>query len=212
MRHLISRALVGFALSCAAVIGTPALSEVTPQPNLMDISQWFNGIETMEARFQQYNADGTMDAGTLYIQRPGRLRMHYDTQNALVLVSGGVISLYDDEADQHPDRYPLKSTPLWHLLRPEVDLGRPGAIKTFNSHKNLTRITAYDQNSPESGRMVLEFDYADGVIKLDGWKVRTALGETVNVRLRDTKFGIALSSQLFSAQIEDQRRNPHKGR
>jgi outer membrane lipoprotein-sorting protein len=212
MKQIIPTAIKSFALSLAIVAATPVLSEVYPQPNLRDISEWFNGVETMEAKFQQYNDDGSLDTGTLYIMRPGRLRMQYDRQDALVLVAGGAISIYDGADDADAERYPLRSTPLWHLLRPEVDLGRPGAIKAFGSHKNLTRITAYDDDHPEAGRMILEFDNSDGTIKLDGWKVRTASGEEVNVRLRDPNYGITLPSQLFSVQLEDKRRNPHGGR
>jgi outer membrane lipoprotein-sorting protein len=212
MNKTFSKAMTSAVLACAMLFSAAASAEEYPQPNLADISGWFNGIKTMEARFQQYNNDGTIDAGTLYIMRPGRLRMDYDSQEALVLVSGGSIALYDGARDKHAERYPLRATPLWHLLRRDVDLGRPGAIKAYDSHKDLTRITAYDEDRPEAGRMVLEFDNSDGTIKLDGWKVRTAHGETVNVRLRDAEYGIPLSDLLFSIRAEERRRNPHNDR
>lgn len=212
MKKTFSKTMTAVAMAFSLMAGAPAVAEVYPQPNLADISGWFNGIKTMEARFQQYNNDGTIDTGTLYIMRPGRMRMEYDSQDALILVSGGSIALYDGARDRHAERYPLRSTPLWHLLRRDVDLGRPGAIKAFGSHKDLTRITAYDEDRPEAGRMVLEFDNSDGTIKLDGWKIRTAHGETVNVRLRDPEYGMPLSNFLFSLRAEEQRRNPEKDR
>lgn len=189
---------------CAGVLLSPSISiaEASPQPNLRDISQWFNGIETMQSRFQQYNEDGTVDTGTLYIRRPGRLRMEYDKPEAVVFVSGGAITISDPKSKgSEKQTYPLRSTPLWHLLRKDVDLGRPGAIKSFEQHRDLTRITAYDDDAPEAGRIVFEFENGDGTIKLAGWNIRTANGEKVLVRLRQPEYGMALSNFLFSPDV-----------
>lgn len=173
-----------------------------PRANLRDFSTYFNNIITMQARFQQYNEDGSLSAGTLYMKRPGRMRMEYDDNSALMLVMGGSVAVFDSKSDQDPTRYPLRRTPLWNVLRPDVDLGRPGAIKSFNSYDDLTRITAYDDSEPESGRIVLEFDTPEDTIELKGWEVRTALGERVLVRLRDITYAIPLSDSLFNFDRE----------
>lgn len=199
-----------FASACLvlATLCSPQIStaQVRSEPTLADISGWFNGIETLHAKFQQYNPDGSIDTGVLYIKRPGRMRMEYDSQDALLVVGGGSVALYDGINDQRADRYPLRSTPLWHILRRDVDLGRPGAIKAFNKYEDLTRITAYDSDAPESGRVVFEFANGDGTIKLDGWNIRNALGETVTVRLREPEYGIPLSELLFSIRAENKKR------
>jgi outer membrane lipoprotein-sorting protein len=192
-----------FATICLSIT-TPAFAE--SEPNLRDISSYFNGIETMEARFQQYNGDGSLDTGTIYIRRPGRMRMEYDNDKALVLVSGGSVAIFDKK-EEHAQQYPLRKTPLWLILKKNVDLGRPGAIKSIEHRRDLTRITAYDEETPEAGRVVFEFDNADGNIKFDGWKIRTDLGETITVRLRDVEMSMPLSNFLFSISHEKERRN-----
>jgi outer membrane lipoprotein-sorting protein len=191
------------AVICLA-ISAPAFAE--SEPNLRDISSYFNNIGTMEARFQQYNDDGSLDTGTIYIRRPGRMRIEYDNNKALVLVSGGSVAIFDKQK-KRAQQYPLRKTPLWLILKKNVDLGRPGAIKSIEHHRDLTRITAYDEEAPEAGRVVFEFDNADGNIKFDGWKIRTDLGETVTTRLQNVEIGMPLSNFLFSISHERERRN-----
>jgi len=177
------------------------------EPNLREISAWIRSVETVQSRFQQYNFDGSISHGMIYISRPGRMRMEYDDADALVQVSGGTVAIWDGARAKSAQKYPLMKTPLWNLLREDVDLGRPGAIKAFDHYRDLTRITAYDPDAPQAGRIVFEFDNSKGQIALDGWKTRTATGQSTTVRLRDPEYGIPLSDFLFSIQHEEQRRN-----
>lgn len=202
---MLSKLKTAFCASLFAfAAGTSAQAD--GEPNLRDISHYFNEIETMQSRFQQYNDDGSVDAGTIYMRRPGRLRMEYDHGKGMVLVSGSTVAVFDGTKST-AEKYPLKKTPLWLLLKPEVDLGRPGAIKSIDHYRDLTRITAFDPENPDIGRMVLEFDNADGNIKFDGWKIRTGLGEKVTTRLHDTETGMPLSNFLFSISHEEEKRS-----
>ena len=54
------------------------------------LSSYLDGLRTVEAKFTQINADGSLSTGSLYIKRPGRIRFEYDPPNdALVLAAGG---------------------------------------------------------------------------------------------------------------------------
>ena len=64
-------------LACALAVATApaALAEMIP---ISAISSYFNSFTTGQARFSQYNADGSVSTGVLSIHRPGRIRFEYD--------------------------------------------------------------------------------------------------------------------------------------
>jgi len=57
--------------------------------DLTRISNYLNGISTMEGHFVQVGHDGELSEGTFYLRRPGRIRFEYRPPNP-ALVTGPV--------------------------------------------------------------------------------------------------------------------------
>ena len=93
------RFLVSF--SCICFLGVvPAFSE---KFSLIELSDYFNQLNTLQANFLQFADDGSVANGILSIKKPGRLRIDYDKpENLLILASGGRLAIFDPKGDQEP--------------------------------------------------------------------------------------------------------------
>lgn len=181
------------------------LQALADQNTLARLSNVLNQNITMEAPFTQHNADSSTSTGTLYLKRPGKLRMEYDNpKDPLLIVGANSINIYDGKRDKSPEVYPLRRTPLWHLLKRHVNLTNgEGITRTFFA-KGYFWMTAYDPDTPEAG--IAHFYFDPTSLDLRGWVSETAEGN-IHIELGRVTTGKDYSSFLFSAHHETESRN-----
>ena len=162
------------------------------------LSAYFNGISTLQARFEQLNDDGSRSTGTLYMRRPGRARFEYDPpEKSLVMAGGGQVAIFDGRSNAgSPEQYPLKRTPLWLILERNVDLDRRDMIVGHSGDDKTTTLVAQDPDAPENGRVELHFQ--NEPLTLAGWTVVDGGGARTRVQLQEIRLGGSLSARLFS--------------
>ncbi len=183
----------------AALAAGPGRAEPIP---LDRISTYFNALETAEARFTQFNGDGTISTGTLYIRRPGRMRFEYDPpEQALVMAGSGRVAIFDNRSNAtRPEEYPLRRTPLNILLEKEVDLMMRDAVVGHTGDAAATKVVARDPKNPDIGQM--EFTFAESPLRLTEWVTVDSLGSRTRVVLTQLKTGGRLRQRLFNIQQE----------
>lgn len=191
--------------------GQDAGETAVPVPvTIEDISRALERIGTLKARFTQVNADGSLSRGTLWIRRPGRARFEYDPPDELLVVIGGSrVAIFDDAAAADPTSYPLRQTPLWWVLGPEVDLEKAAEIRTFRSEGGVTLVQLTDREHPELGTLELVFE--GNPPQLRRWSVIDEAGNRTAVILENTEQGMNLPASLFSVQLELDRRRERSG-
>ena len=167
-------------LLAALLLAAPALAE---KASLQELSAYLNSIRTVEADFTQVNADGSQSKGTLYIQRPGRVRFEYAPpyDDTLVVASGGTLAVFDARASGKPEKYPLNKTPLNLILSRDIDLTRVSMVTGHGEEKGRTIVQAQDPAHPEYGRIYLYFDR--NPIRLSEWLIISETGEQTRVKL-----------------------------
>lgn len=177
-----------------------ALAEKIP---LNTISNYLNGISTLQSEFTQVNPDGTISAGTVYIQRPGRVRFEYKNSKQLVLASGGQVAVFDAKSNQGPQVYPLNQTPLSIILDANINLGRKGMVTGHGERKNTTVVTAQDPAHPEYGNIEMVFT---SPTELRQWIVTDDTGKKTTVILGQMHKGVGFKPSTFVIQNEIDRR------
>lgn len=170
----------------------PALAEKIP---LNEISRYLNSLKTAQAGFTQVNGDGSISTGTLYIQRPNRVRFEYKGDRTLVLASAGTVSVYDGKSRSGPQQYPLSKTPLSLILAPNVNLGQARMVTGYAEKKNATVVTAQDPQHPEYGNIQMVF--TANPTQLRQWVVTDNAGKRTTVILGDMKTGVAIPPSKF---------------
>jgi outer membrane lipoprotein-sorting protein len=160
------------------------------------IERYLNGMTTLKARFVQVSSNGQSAEGSLYISRPGKLRIEYDPPMPVLIVTDGTFLIYYDKELEQVSHIPLNSTPASILTRPDISLTGGDLILTgFESQGETLRATLVQASDPYSGRVTLIFD--KDPLALSKWTVVDAQGIETDVSLLAAQVDVSLDPNLF---------------
>jgi outer membrane lipoprotein-sorting protein len=177
---------------------------------LADINAYLNEIETLRADFTQVAPDGSAAGGELSIARPGRLRFEYADPSPIRIIADGTTVAIEDQDLETVDRIPLRSTPLWWLLKRDIDIAADAEIVGMESEFGFLYVTLRDPSGEMEGEIM--FVFAEPSYELREWFVTDALGEVTRVSLNNVETGIRLNPRLFVIPETDDRRDSRRGR
>jgi outer membrane lipoprotein-sorting protein len=183
-------------------LSVPVLAE---KLSLGTLSDYLNGLTTVEADFTQVNSDGSVSTGRIFIKRPGRVRFEYNPPDkALVLAGGQQVAIFDGKSNVAPEQYPLKRTPLNLILAANVNLGKAKMVVGHSSDATTTRVKAQDPENPEYG--TIELVFSSGPVELRQWIITDDLGSQTTVILGEMKKGGSMGEGMFSITREKEKR------
>lgn len=186
----------------ALAMALPAAAERLSLPALSD---YLNGLRTASGDFTQINADGTISTGTIYINRPGRIRFEYaPPDQTLVLASAGSVAIFDPKSNTGPETYPLARTPLSIILADRVDLGQASMVVAHDYDGTATTVTAQDPQHPEYGNIQMVF--TGNPVQLRQWVINDDAGNSTTVVLGDLRLGQSIAARMFDIRAEADRR------
>lgn len=186
----------------ALLLPLPAAAE---KISLAAISDYLNGLTTVETDFTQVNSDGSISTGKLYIHRPGRVRFEYaPPDRSLVIAGGQQVAIFDAKSNQPPEQYPLKRTPLNLILAANIDLGRAKMVVGHAEDGTSTRVRAQDPENPEYG--TIELVFTANPVELRQWVITDDLGAQTTVILGEMAKGGKLGASLFNITMETEKR------
>lgn len=197
----IARALLVFGaalfVSTAAQAAPKAAELSAHQAEVVkQAEQALGTLKTLRARFLQVGPDGTLSEGTLYLSRPGKLRVEYDPPTGvLVVANGSYFTFVDTKVDQF-SYLDLDSTPAGLLLKPEVRFsGNDARITRVAEPPGVAEITVVQESDPTAGSLTLVFTTQP--FALAQWRVTDAQGLVTSVTLQNPETGISLQDSLF---------------
>ena len=195
------RFLVSF--SCICFLGVvPAFSE---KFSLIELSDYFNQLNTLQANFLQFADDGSVANGILSIKKPGRLRIDYDKpENLLILASGGRLAIFDPKGDPEPTSFPLRVTPLALILSKQLNLVDSSNILSHEYTQNETSLSLFDPEHPERGH--IELIFSGNTPTLDRWVIHDESGSITLMSIEKYRENISLNEMQFNIQLEIERR------
>ena len=218
MRSLILASLVAAGL-VQAVLVRPSIaqtSSVQPAPAdprampltpadlgwVARIQDTLNGIGTLKGRFQQFAPDGGRTTGTVWLDRPGRMRFEYDKPSPLLLVANNGKLVFNDSQLKQTTDIPLEKTPLGLLLRPNLSLSGDVTATGFRHENGLLQVTLVRTASPGDGSLTLVM--TDNPLALRSWSVTDAQGRETRVDLFNVTLGQPAAQSLFDTRIGEQ--------
>jgi outer membrane lipoprotein-sorting protein len=186
------------------ILGLAALPFALPAAaapvDVTAINNYLVAMRSATGRFRQTNPNGSVQNGTFYLLKPGRIRFEYDApKGAMVIADGQWVGVFDPKSNRNPTRYPLAKTPLSLLLRDRLSLREPGMVLGATRDAQGTDITVVDPRSPDEGRMVMRF--SDSPIALRQWTITTKTGQRTTVALTELRTGVALDDSLFNIEL-----------
>ena len=174
--------------------------------SLNKISDYINGLTTLQADFEQINSDGSIDRGKLYIRRPGRMRLEYTApNNALVIASAGSVAIFDDKSKNGPTLFPLKKTPLSLLLKKNVDLYKNEMITEHTANNENTFIVAKDPKRKSQGSIKMMF--SNSPVSLQGWTITNQSNQKTKIILDKLDKKTKIPLYLFNISAASKNKN-----
>jgi outer membrane lipoprotein-sorting protein len=193
---LILAPFAGVAARAARRADAPVALSQNDRADLKRIAAYLDGIHTMRARFEQKASDGGLASGTIYLQRPGLMRVEYDAPAHALLVADGVwVTYYDSELDQRT-QIPIAQSPLWFLLQDKIDFTPATTVTRIERSAGLLRVSLYQTGHPDGGSISLTL--ADNPLQLTRWTAGDSQGTQIDIALHDVVFSLALASDLFA--------------
>ena len=182
-----------------AAAGPVAIAKVQQLSNREIVDRanaYFTGISTLTADFTQVGGDGRRLGGTLYLQRPGKLRFEFDPPATLEVIADGTSVAVRDKKLLTQDMYFIQQTPLKFLLREKVNLGGDIAITGISNEANSVRLNLEDKSTlGGTSRITLYFD--PEVKTLTQWRIVDPQGFQTVLTLNKVDRGKPLDQALF---------------
>ena len=204
------------ALLLAPALGQPASAQPVANPGdaaapavltpadrgwIARIQDTLGAITTLKGRFRQTAPDGAVTAGTVWLDRPGRMRFEYDHPSPLLLVAGNGRVVFTDSSLKQTTEIPLEKTPLGLLLRPDLTLSGDVTVTGFDHSGGLLRVTLVRTATPSEGSLTLLL--GDAPLSLRGWTVVDAQGRVTRIELSGLAGGGAFPPGLFDTTVRN---------
>jgi outer membrane lipoprotein-sorting protein len=156
-----------------------------------------NAQRSLQGRFSQVAPDGQTTTGRFYLQRPGRVRFEYDPPAQFLIVADGSIVAIQDGALRTTNRAPLRSTPLFFVLKDGVNLERDARITRVVRDGDALLVSARDRSGQADGELTLRLEGPNYTLR--SWDVVDATGGRTRVSLSGVQTAAALDPRLFRA-------------
>jgi outer membrane lipoprotein-sorting protein len=162
---------------------------------------YFTNLGTLVADFTQVGGDGRRQGGTLYLQRPGKVRFEYDPPATLEVVADGRSVAVRDTKLATQDLYSISQTPLKFLLREQVNLGQDIAITGITNDGDSVRLNLEDRSTlGGTSRITLYFD--PEIRDLSQWRIVDAQGFQTVVVLNKVQRGRSIDQDMFKINYD----------
>ncbi len=195
---LLLASAVAVILALFAVLMVPARAALTDadQQAVKQADDYLDQVHTLKAHFVQDANNGAESEGTVYLDRPGKLRLEYDPPSPILMVADGDNLVYYDKKLQEVTYVDLDSTMAGVLVRPHVQLnGTDLEVLGVVRQPDTLRITVTKRKDPSQGRITLVF--TEKPFALRQWQVVDAQGAITTVTLYNEESGIPLDKELF---------------
>ncbi|HEY3918486.1 MAG TPA: outer membrane lipoprotein carrier protein LolA [Stellaceae bacterium] len=179
----------------AAAPGLACALSPADTADLQRVQTYMNSIHTLQSRFEQISNDGGVATGTIYLSRPGKMRVEYDPPVPILLVATDNRIWYYDKKLEQVSFFDLKDTPAWFLLQDNVTFGGDITVANLERDPGALRVTVTEAKNPSLGRATLVL--SDKPLELKKWQIIDAQQKAVTVTLDDPHYGVPLNPSLF---------------
>lgn len=165
---------------------------------LTKVEKAYNKMHTLSAKFAQFNSKmkDELHTGTIYISKPGQMRLQYEKGSPLEFVATNGAFIYHDKDLEEVNYFDLNSTPVEWILRDKLLFDDPGFVVTdVQDVLDEYFITAHKKGAKELGELTLVIDKDEMTLKQ--WDVLDVQGIKSTVSLFDIKQNIPVDKKIF---------------
>ncbi|MCU0881919.1 MAG: outer membrane lipoprotein carrier protein LolA [Hyphomonadaceae bacterium] len=183
--------LTGLASAGLASAGqvSPAAAQVLDGPAraaaIAEAQTAFNALRSVTARFTQTDPDGRTSRGMVSMLRPNKMRLDYAAPSALVTIADGTNVTVQDTRLRSVNRYPQRATPLYFLLKDQINLAQDVNVTRVERTGSRLMITVRDRRREADGELTVAFNTETRT--LSEWAIRDRGNRITRVVLSDIR-------------------------
>jgi outer membrane lipoprotein-sorting protein len=186
--------VVALALANCTMTSPAVTLSAADAPEIARIQEYLEALPRLQAHFVQ-SGDFGPGAGTLWLDRPGHLRIDYAGAASRVLVAnGGRLAVYD-RATHGTTTMALSRTPLGMLLTPTILLSGPVTVTSLQRGDGFEQISLAKTAAPDQGALRLLFRTTP--LALDSVTVVDAYHRALTMRLSGVQRDPQMPPALF---------------
>lgn len=162
---------------------------------------YLNGMRSLQSQFSQRSSNGAQAKGTLYLRRPGRLRLDYAPPSKTQVYADGTWLIYVDTELREVTQVPLGLTMAGFLVRPKIALSGKVTVTEVEDGPRTLTIHVVQTGEPDSGALALHFNKEPFALR--SWTVTDAQGTITYVNLIGPKINAAIGDKVFYFDVSD---------
>ena len=179
-----------------ALLANTNLAFAQSAETISKIENYLNNLKSLKAGFVQISSNGGSTEGSIYIQKPNRIRMEYADPVSVLIVGNGDYIVYNDKELDQVSHIDYDDIPATLILTNEIKIDNKNIkIDDFYEDKGTTIISLDYKNKGDLGPITLIFN--NSPFELKQWKIVDPQGIEVAVSLYDVELNSELDSGLF---------------
>ena len=186
---------IAAAIVAVALAGPAAAISEDDLVDMARAEKYLNDLTTVAARFMQVAPDGGLTTGSVYLSRPGKMRVEYDPPNKILMVATGRSFFFYDGSVKQTVELSIDDTPAYFLVEENTVFGETVLVKGIERTDELLNLRLVQADDPDAGAVELIFTREP--FELQRWIIYDPDGQETRVALLDTVFGAKLEERLF---------------
>lgn len=187
---------------------TPSRAQTADPAEITRLETYLNSVRTLRSNFAQTSSNGGIAEGTLYLERPGNMRIDYRPPTPLQIFADGVWLTYVDRELKEVNRLPLSATPAAFLLQDKISLTGDITVKRLTRRRGTINLHLTQTDESDLGRLIVTL--AEAPVALRGWTVIDAQGIATTVTLIGPDINKQIARRTFVFDAPDWAQDPQE--
>ena len=184
------------------VLATPVISAEAAAPlgaadraTIARAEAALNRVRGIESRFIQSSSNGDFAQGTLYVERPGNLRIDYAPPSPLQVYADATWLIYLDYQLKEASQVPIEATPAAFLVRDRLELSGDLTVTGIERSTGRLWLDIVRTEEPDAGSLRIALDGTS--LSLLGWVIIDPQGIETRITLIKPSFNRPIDKKVF---------------
>ncbi len=187
------------AVLCGPITGPVAKQTksnvIRTEATLLEAENLLNSIRSLKSLFVQASAEGAFVSGTIYIRRPGNLRIDYKKPETLKIYADGTWIFYVDEELKEISQLPLTATPASFLIRDKFKFSEGLTVLKITKSLHALEIKVARRGEEDAGSLTLIF--SEKIKAFQGWAITDPQGIRTTIKLLSPTINKPIPNEVF---------------
>lgn len=163
---------------------------------IQQIEDYLNNIKTIKASFVQTASNGNTAEGSLFVEKPNKIRMEYAEPTNVLIVGNGDYIVYNDKDLDQITNIDYEDIPASLILANNIKIdGKQIEVSNYYEDAGSTVVTLRYPEKPEI--MPITLTFTNSPFALRQWSIVDPQSVEVIVSLYNNETDIALDEDLF---------------